>query len=154
MDDGVDNHEHSNNSKESEIYERLMKDAQELLYPRCDKFSKFSFILKLFQIKCVDGMRNKAFTNMLQLFKSVLPKGADLPSTYYEAWKMITDLGFGYEKIEACANDCMLFWKENSNLEECLICSKRSETSTKVLRYFPITTRLQSYIGPQKQRKM
>ena len=33
MDVGVDNHEHSNNSKESKIYERLMKDAQELLYP-------------------------------------------------------------------------------------------------------------------------
>ena len=92
----------------------------------------------------VDGMTNKAFTNMLQLFKSVLPKGTDLPSTYYEARKMIIDLGFGYEKIKACANDCMLFWKENSNLKECLIChSKRSETSMNVLRYFPITPRPQ-----------
>jgi len=50
MDDRVDHHEHSNHSKETEIYERLMKDAQELLYPRCDEFSKLSFILKLFQI--------------------------------------------------------------------------------------------------------
>jgi len=86
-----------------------MKDAQELLYPGCDDFSKLSFILKLFQIKCMDGMTNKDFTNMLQLFKSVLPEDANLPSTYYEARKMIADLGFWYEKIKTCANDCMLF---------------------------------------------
>lgn len=57
----------------------------------------------------MDGMTNKTLTNMLQLFKSVLPKGAYLPSTYYEARKMITYLGFGYEKIKAYGNDCMLF---------------------------------------------
>jgi hypothetical protein len=29
------------------------------------------------------------------------------------------DLGLGYEKIPACRNDCMLFWKENENLDIC-----------------------------------
>jgi len=42
-------------------------------------------------------------TNMLQLFKSVLLEGANFPSTYNEVQKMITDLGFMYENIEACA---------------------------------------------------
>jgi len=103
----------------------------------------------------MDGMTNKVFTNMLQLFKSALPKGAYLPLTYYEAQKMTTNLGFGYDKIEACANDCMLFWKENSNLDECLIChSKRSDTSTKVLCYFPVTTRLQRLYRSSKQWKI
>jgi len=51
-----------------------MKDAQELLYTVCDDFLKLSFILKLFQINYMDGMTNKVFTNMLQLFKSVLPQ--------------------------------------------------------------------------------
>ncbi|XP_057247474.1 uncharacterized protein LOC104885382 [Beta vulgaris subsp. vulgaris] len=110
-------------TKEARIFENLMRDAHKTLYPGCDEFSKLSFILKLFQIKCMDDMTNKAFTSMLQMFKSALPKGADVPSNYYEARKMITDLGFHYEKIEACEHDCMLFWKENVDLEKCSICA-------------------------------
>ena len=43
MYEGFDNHEHLNNSKEAKIYERLMKDAQELVYPSSDDFSKLKF---------------------------------------------------------------------------------------------------------------
>ncbi|XP_048502755.2 uncharacterized protein LOC125498568 [Beta vulgaris subsp. vulgaris] len=131
-------------TKEARIFENLMRDAHKTSYPSCDEFSKLSFILKLFQIKCMDGMTNKAFTSMLQMFKSALPKGADVPSNYYEARKMITDLGFNYEKIEACEHDCMLFWKENADLEKCSICgTNRNRSCPKVLRYFPLKPRLQ-----------
>ncbi|XP_021728377.1 uncharacterized protein LOC110695456 [Chenopodium quinoa] len=131
-------------TKEEKMFENLMRDAQQTLYPGCNEFSKLSFILKLFQIKCMDGMTNKSFTSMLHMFKNALPKGADLPSNYYEARKIITNLGFDYEKIEACENDCMLFWKENANLEKCSICdTKRDKASPKVLHYFPLTSRLQ-----------
>ncbi|XP_021733288.1 uncharacterized protein LOC110700108 [Chenopodium quinoa] len=98
-------------TKEAKMFENLMRDAQQTLYPGCNEFSKLSFILKLFQIKCMDGMTNKAFTSMLHMFKNALPKGADLPSNYYEARKMITNLGFDYEKIEACENDYSEAWK-------------------------------------------
>ncbi|XP_021764702.1 uncharacterized protein LOC110729281 [Chenopodium quinoa] len=131
-------------TKEAKMFENLMRDAQQTLYPGCNEFSKLSFILKLFQIKCMDGMTNKAFTSMLHMFKNALPKGAVLPSNYCEARKIITNLGFDYEKIEACENDCMLFWKENANLEKYSICdTKRDKASPKVLRYFPLTLRLQ-----------
>jgi len=64
---------------------------------------------------------------------------------------MITDLGFGYEKIEERANDRILLWKENSNLNECLIFhSKCGETPTKMLRYFSITPRLQRLYSHQE----
>ncbi|XP_065861009.1 uncharacterized protein [Euphorbia lathyris] len=136
--------DYSKDTKEAKMFEILMRDAQQTLYPGCEEFSKLSFILKLFQIKCMDGMTNKTFTSMLKMFKNVLPKGADVPSNYYEARKMITDLGFAYEKIEACENDCMLFWKENVNLEKCSICdTKRNRASPKVLRHFPLQPRLQ-----------
>lgn len=81
-------------------FESLMRDAQQRLYSGCDDFSKLSFILKLFQIKCMEGITNKAFTSMLKMFKSVLPEDANVPSTYYEARKMITDLGFDYERLK------------------------------------------------------
>ncbi|XP_074290266.1 uncharacterized protein LOC141616998 [Silene latifolia] len=126
------------------IIDKLINDAQIPLYPGCEELSKLSFILKLFQIKCMDGMTNKAFSSILKMFKNTLPKGADVSSSYCEARKMITDLGFNYIKIEACENDCMLFWKEHVNLEKCSICEKkRDRSSPKVLRYFPIIPRLQ-----------
>ena len=66
---------------------------------------------------------------------------------------MIRDLGLGYVKIDACEENCMLYWKENANRSDCRVCGrsrwKSSEGSVrgkkvphKVLRYFPITPRL------------
>lgn len=54
--------------------------------------------------------------------------------------------------IHACKYDCALFWKENANLENCLICKepryklndgKGKKIPYKILRYFPLTPRLQ-----------
>ncbi|XP_048496335.2 uncharacterized protein LOC125495610 [Beta vulgaris subsp. vulgaris] len=145
------NDEYNKDSKEARIFDNLMRDAEQALYPGCEKFSKLSFILKLFQIKCMDGMTNKAFTSMLKMYKDVLPEGAHVPLNYYEARKMITDLGFDYEKIEACENDCMLFWKDDASLENCRICdTKRNRASPKILRYFPLKPRLQKLFMSSK----
>ena len=69
---------------------------------------------------------------------------------------MIQDLGLHYEKIDACENDCMLFWKKDANLERCLTCgesrwkpvegqpnTKSTKIPRKVVRYFPLKPRLQ-----------
>ena len=65
-----------------------------------------------------------------QLLKDLLPSNAKLPKDHYEAKKIIRDLGLGYEKIHACPNDCVLFWKENVNLKVCPCCvASRWETN-------------------------
>lgn len=75
---------------------------------------------------------------------------------------MIRSLGLRYEKIHACENDCVLFWKHNAKAESCLVCGKSrwksresqkvdgatteksgSKIPRKVLRYFPLKPRLQ-----------
>jgi hypothetical protein len=73
---------------------------------------------------------------------------------------MIRDLGLDYKKIDACPNDCMLYWKEHENAEFCKSCgaSRWKEFSqvenefdepkvghkvpAKVLRHFPLIPRL------------
>ncbi|XP_056688291.1 uncharacterized protein [Spinacia oleracea] len=151
LDEEVDNHPEHNDIKGLGAFERLLRDAQQRLYSGCDDYSKLLFILEMFQIKCMEGITNKAFTKMLKMYKRVLPKDANVPSTYREARKMVTDLGFDYEKIEACENDCMFFWKESANLEKCSVCdTKRNKTSPKVLRYFPLTPRLQRLFMSRK----
>jgi len=46
----------------------------------------------------------------------------EFPSSYYEAKKMVNSLGLGYEKIDACPNDCILYWDELSEKDSCHVC--------------------------------
>ena len=59
---------------------------------------------------------------LLQILQDLLPLAVKLPKDNYEAKKIIKDLGLGYEKIHACPNDCILFWKKNALDEACSIC--------------------------------
>ena len=52
-----------------------------------------------------------------------------LPSSNYEAKKIVNDLGLHYEKIDACTDDCTLYYKEFSKATQCPIC--------KLLRWQP-----------------
>lgn len=72
---------------------------------------------------------------------------------------MIAGLGFSYYEIDACPNNYMLYWKQNSEKTVCGACgtsrwksdeltgcqvnSKIKKISTKVLRHIPIRSRLQ-----------
>ena len=53
----------------------------------------------------------------------MLSKGNELPSTTYEAKKMVFPLGLDVQKIHACPNDCILYRGEYENLEACPVCS-------------------------------
>ncbi|XP_031279787.1 uncharacterized protein LOC116138206 [Pistacia vera] len=146
-------------NKEALKFLKLLEDAQQQLYPGCDEFSKLSFIVELFQIKCLYGISDKAVDCIMQLLKKALPRGENLPKSFCDARKLIRDLGLHYEKIDACENDCVLFWKDNANDENCLICGESRWKSVeknainpnksgkkiprKVLRYFPLKQRLQ-----------
>ena len=57
-------------------------------------------------------------------------------------------MGLYYEKIHACPNDCILYRAERENQEECDKChtsrwrEKEKKLPYKVLRYFPLISRL------------
>ncbi|GFZ06764.1 DEAD-box protein abstrakt [Actinidia rufa] len=81
------------------------------------------------------------------------PRGGSnlVPKSTYEARKILFDLGLSYELIDACINDCVLFWKENAMLDKCprcnvsrykINCGKGKKIPHKILRYFPLTPRL------------
>ncbi|XP_059292571.1 uncharacterized protein LOC132046040, partial [Lycium ferocissimum] len=106
------------------------------------------------------GWSNESFTMLLKMLKEeLLPDGADLPNSYYEAKKVIRDLGLSYHKIDACVNDCMLYWKEDNLLDSCKVCGasrwkiekhsgeaknrKGKKIASKTLRYFSLKPRLQ-----------
>jgi hypothetical protein len=130
------------------------------LYPGCKEATKISFIVRLFQIKCMFGLSNSALEAILHLFSLVLPKVHCIPNTLDKVRKVVRDLGLDYQKIDACVNDCMLFQKSYANLSKCPTCgesrwkvtndeeasgsaSTKKHSPCKILRYFPVIPRLQ-----------
>ena len=141
---------------------KLLKDVNQLCYEGCKHFSKLLAIIHLYHMKCLNGWTNKSFTMLLQFLLDFLPSNAKLSKDCYEAKKIIKDLGLSYEKIHACPKYCILYWKENANLEICLNCNrsrwesneskgqqstnasfkKKKKKPTKILRWFPLKPRL------------
>ncbi|KAL0006212.1 hypothetical protein SO802_013773 [Lithocarpus litseifolius] len=90
----------------------------------------------MLNVKVMTKLSNKRLDMMLELLTNVLPKGNLIPRSTYEAKKILRDLGMSYEHIDACKNDCALFWKENENLDKCPKKSRknsenRNKTSSK-----------------------
>ncbi|KAG8372077.1 hypothetical protein BUALT_Bualt12G0029000 [Buddleja alternifolia] len=86
----------------------------------------------------------------------MLLKGHKLPDSFYASKKVVAPLGLGLQKIDACENDCMLFWKDDEDLQECKIChhprfkprkrgwkKKHKSIPFKQLSYLPLTPKLQ-----------
>ncbi|KAL7255722.1 hypothetical protein ACSBR1_009779 [Camellia fascicularis] len=98
------------------------------------------------------GESKKSLTMLLELLNEALSIGEMLPCSYNEAKQIIRDLGLDYKKIHVCKNDCVLFWKEYENEDECptykaprykVRKGKGKKIPHKVLRYFPLKPRLQ-----------
>ncbi|KAM3376105.1 hypothetical protein P3S68_014819 [Capsicum galapagoense] len=130
---------------------RLLEDAQTELYPGCTKVSKLSFVVKLLHLKFLNHWSNKLMDELLNFFKDVLPECSFVPKSFYEAKKVLFDLGLGCTKIDACKNDCILYWRNYENLQSCPKCSesrwkaeehKGKKVAHKVLWHFPIKPRL------------
>nr|XP_048328585.1 uncharacterized protein LOC125422155 [Ziziphus jujuba var. spinosa] len=130
----------------------LFAEVESELYPGCTKFSALTFLVRLMHIKALNHWSNKSFSMLLELLKEALPEGTKLPKSYYKAKCTLHALGLGYETIHACKWDCALFWKESAELDKCPICAEPrykfqgtegKRIPQKVLRYFPITPRLQ-----------
>ena len=66
-----DNLKEEPNNDAIEFY-KLLNHFEQSLYPNC-KFSKLSFLMKLFHIKCFGGWSNKSFTMLLQLLNDAFP---------------------------------------------------------------------------------
>ena len=98
------------------------------------KYSKLEFLLKLYHIKCLSSLSDKGMTMILDLLGDAF-EFAKIPDSFYEAKKTINKLCLDYVKIDACRNDCMLYWGDDVNEETCKHCHtsrwKLDEKNTK-----------------------
>ncbi|XP_050387917.1 uncharacterized protein LOC126804334 [Argentina anserina] len=138
------------NTHDYDKYTRLLARVQIPLYDGSPQ-TVLGTILSQMQLKVKNRWSNEAFDNMLKNVKNMLPQPNNLPDSYYKVHKILGDLGLGYDKIHACKNDCVLFYKTRAELDECPICFesrwkegtvKENSVPVKVLRHFPLIPRL------------
>ena len=153
---------------DAQKYDDLLKQANKPLHEKT-KHSKLSAIIHLYNLKCVGGVTNTIFSAFLEFVNQLLPDdGEALPVNTYKAKKFSRDMGFEYEKIIACHNDCTLFWKDNKTLDSCVKygqskwndevhfdedgqpISSSKKRLVKVLWWFPIIPRLQRLFMSQR----
>ncbi|XP_058774236.1 uncharacterized protein LOC131648500 [Vicia villosa] len=147
-------------NEDAKKFYNLVEEAKQDLYPGCKNFSKLSFTIRLYLLKCLYGWSNVSFNALLELLREAMPS-LNIPDTFNKTKGMIRDLGLDYKKIDACPNDCMLYWKDQENDTSCHVCGaprwnedvkgndeveknhKSHKVPSKVLRHFPLIPRLQ-----------
>ncbi|RDX77161.1 hypothetical protein CR513_42757, partial [Mucuna pruriens] len=130
------------------------EEIGDLLYEGCQKYSKLSFLLRLYHIKYLCGVTDTTMTMILELLKDAF-EYVNIPNSFYEETKVMNKLGLNYTKIDVCPRNCTLYWGEDENLEICKHCKKsiwkpkgtngKKKLLAKVLRYFPLKSRLQRH---------
>ncbi|CAM8889878.1 unnamed protein product [Rhodiola kirilowii] len=129
-----------------EKYTQLLSEAQTPIFAGSNK-SILDTVLKVMQIKVDNGWSDKSCTDQLRWFKEFLPSDNKFSGSYREVRRILKILGLGYETIHACEFGCILYYKENKDLESCPVCHEsryacvrgNSKTPRRVVRYFPLT---------------
>ncbi|WVZ08611.1 hypothetical protein V8G54_021957 [Vigna mungo] len=127
------------NFRRANLYDSVINDSEQPLYPGCTNFTLLSATLKLFSLKARNRWTHKSFTELLELLKDMLPENNTLPIRNYEAKKVLCPMGLEYQKIHACPNDFVLYIKEFASLKYCPTCDlsrfKKNLTKTLVKKW-------------------
>jgi hypothetical protein len=126
-----------------------MNEAKRQLYSGYSKFSRFFFVVKLLHMKSLYRISNSAFSTIVKLLAKAFPECNTLPKSYNEAKNLLKELDLGYDSIHVCFNNCVLFRKQYTKLDDGPICGlsrwkdpERKKISEKVLQHFPLAHRL------------
>jgi hypothetical protein len=146
------------------FYEMLV-EADKPLHEKTTQ-SRLSIVGRLMTIKTQHNLSEACYNEIMSLIHDSVGDTAakDLPTNFHRSKKLVHSLAMPYVKIHACPNNCMIYYKENENKDKCTICKEpRYEETTaknnsskiprKVLRYLPITPRLQRLYMSQSTAK-
>ncbi|KAL4578884.1 hypothetical protein LXL04_015015 [Taraxacum kok-saghyz] len=140
-------------------FDDMLKDVNVPLWDGCQNHSKLSAATRLLNWKSECNVADSTYDKLLPIIKEMLPDGERLPRNFYETKKMLKLLELPKERIHACKNHCMLFYKEHLHLDHCRVCkayrfkSYNSKVPNLVLTYMPIGPRLQRLFYSKKTAK-
>jgi hypothetical protein len=96
---------------EAQWFYKQLEDSKKPLWTGCE-LSELTLFVLLFNVKTMNKWSDKSFDDLLEVLRMAIPDGKELPKNFYEAKKLISKFGLGYENIDACPNNCQLYWKE------------------------------------------
>ena len=67
-------------NEDAKKFYNLVEEASQELYPGCEGFSRLSFTIRLYLLKCLHGWSNESFTSLLELLKQAIPE-LNIPSS-------------------------------------------------------------------------
>lgn len=143
-----------------EKYDRLLKESQTPLYEGSEE-TVLSAILDAMEMKNENGWSDTSVDSLCIYINKLLPKGHTFPCSYSRIKKILSDLSLGYERIDACEFNCVLFRGALVNERICPVCySERYKPNTndipkKIIRNFPLTPRLKRlFMSPHTAKHM
>ena len=122
---------------------------------KCERHTVLSTVTQAIALKSEHQLSQACFDGMMGLIKSTLPSSEEMPENFYQAKRLVEGLGMEHQKIDVCPNFCMLYYNTaNKNKTQCDVCGeprykppgpnkKARPVPQKILRYLPITPRLQ-----------
>ncbi|KAL0402234.1 UNVERIFIED_CONTAM: hypothetical protein Slati_4253300 [Sesamum latifolium] len=94
--------------------------------------SQLAVVAELVDIKADGHISQRIYDRISQWGDHTMPRDHTLPLDYYNTKKLIKDLGLPMEKIDACKNGCMLYWKDDIDLNYCKFCGTARYKPTRV----------------------
>ncbi|KAL0419333.1 UNVERIFIED_CONTAM: hypothetical protein Sradi_1346800 [Sesamum radiatum] len=99
----------------------VVHDADQSLWDGCTQ-SQLGVVVELVDIKADGHISERIYDRIFQWANRILPSAHILLGDYYSKKKLVKDLGLPVEKIHACKNDCMLYWKGDVDLKYYKFC--------------------------------
>ncbi|XP_042407837.1 uncharacterized protein LOC121997478 [Zingiber officinale] len=139
---------YDNYTENPEEFMKFLEESEKPLYKGCQRYTKLSALVKLYNTKARHGMSDALFSDLLLDFGDMLPNNHNLPSSMYDVKKMLSCLSLTHEKIHACSNDCILYRKQYKSCVSCPKCGlsrwkltknkvEKKGVPAKVVWYFP-----------------
>ena len=119
----VENNNSEDTNEQATKFLYNVNNVGEPIYPENIKYTQLKFIFRLLHWKSRNKCSDKVFDELLLLLGDVFLVGHKLPSNYYAVKKIVRKLSLGYEKIHGFENDCMLFYGDDKDLENCKYCN-------------------------------
>ncbi|KAH0708729.1 hypothetical protein KY284_010156 [Solanum tuberosum] len=124
------------NEKARRFYDQLEESSR----PLCEGSPHFalSVAVILMNIKSDWNVPNAAMDSMIDLLGELVNPEFNIPKNFYQAKGLVSKLGLTYDRIHCCVNSCMLFYKIDSELENCKFCGHTHYKRTPAGKMVPV----------------
>jgi hypothetical protein len=95
---------------EVQIFFGMLRASEEPLHEHTT-VSILPFVTCLTTIKSKFTLSNKCYKELLSLFSNILPSNNKMRKYMYQIKNLLSTLSMEYKKIDACKDNCMLFYK-------------------------------------------